>query len=534
MSAVSHLLPHLASLRVLSVESHDDHTVIDVIPRARTACCPRCSHRSRHLHSHYCRTVHDLPCSNRSVRLRLHVRRFRCRNQHCSQRVFCERLSATVGVRKRQTLALTDALTTIGFAVGGEAGARLAQVLHLPTSPATLLRLVRAHHVSVDDGVRVLGVDDWAKRKGRSYSTILVDLERHSPIDLLDDATSAALVAWLERHPEITIISRDRGKEYVLGATEGAPDATQVADRWHLLKNLGDTLEALFTQRQDWLETATPEETEGAKDERGEQGASPSSDTPAERDRAARRAKRLRRYEEVKTLHTGGMSVSETARTTGLSRGTVLTYVRAEHFPERARRRPGPADLTPHDAYLRERWAAGCHNGTRLWQELRERGYTGSVPTVKRYLREWRTDLHPDHQRGSPSRTPRQAAWLCTQFPENLSPNDIQTLERLRQGDTAVDLVYTLSQEFRRIVREQDRGALGSWLDQARASGIPRLKGFAEHLDRDRAAVDAALTLPWSQGQTEGQINRLKMLKRQMYGRAKLDLLRQRVLYRAA
>src|SRR5437588_10404702 len=170
-------------------------------------------------------------------------------------------------------------------------------------------------------------------------------------------------------------------------------------------------------------------------------------------------------------LHAGGMSLSETARTVGLARGTVVKYARAEHFPERARRRPGAADLAPHDAYLRERWTAGCHTGKRLWQELRERGYSGSVPTVERYLRTWRSDLDPGHRHGSLPLTPRQAAWLCTQFPEDLDADDIHALQQLRQGDTGLDLVYTLSQEFRRMVREQDRPALARWLDQARDSG---------------------------------------------------------------
>jgi transposase len=533
VSTVSCLLPHLASLRVLSVESYDDQTIIDLIPRVRTAACPLCSRRSRHLHSHYCRTVHDLPCGNRLVLLRLHVRRFRCRNRHCSRRVFCERLPTVARVRRRQTIALTDVLTSIGFALGGEAGARLANGLHLPTSPATLLRLVRAHPEAMDGDVRVLGVDDWAKRKGRSYGTILVDLERHCPIELLDDATSAALIAWLEQHPGVEIISRDRGKEYVLGATQGAPDAIQVADRWHLLKNLGDTLEALFTQHQEWLRQAVTPEDSG--DHTAEEMSAPTSETtPAERDQAARRAKRLRRYEEVKAWQAGGMSLSEIARTTGLSRGTVVKYARAEHFPERARRRPGPADLAPYDTYLRERWAAGCHNGKRLWDELRAQGYPGSVPTVERYLHDWRSYLATGHQHGSHPLTPRQAAWLCTQFPEELDADDATALQQLRQVEEAVDLVYTLSQEFRRIVREQDPAALDRWLGHAREGGIQHLKGFAEHLGRDQAAVEAALTLPWSQGQTEGQINRLKLLKRQMYGRAKLDLLRQRVLHRVA
>lgn len=210
----------------------------------------------------------------------------------------------------------------------------------------------------------VYRVDYWAKRKGRSYGIILVDLARHCPIDLLDDATSEALIVWLVGHPGVESIRRDRDKEYALGEAKGAPEATQVADRWHLLKNVGDTLEAVFTQHQEWLRHAASEAT-AAGEEPPEEVSAPSDETPAERDRAARREMRVQRYDEVKTLQAGGMNLSELAR-------TIVKYVRAEHFPERARRRPGAADLAPYDAYLRKRWSAGCHNGTRLWLELRE------------------------------------------------------------------------------------------------------------------------------------------------------------------
>jgi len=215
-----------------------------------------------------------------------------------------------------------------------------------------------------------------------------------------------------------------------------------VADRWRLLKNLGDTLESLFTRHQEWLrQSIAPEEKEKSGAGPAAEGSAPTSETPAERDRAARREKRLRRYEEVKALQAGGMSLSEIARTTGLARGTVVNYAQAEHFRERARRRPGPADLAPYDVCLRERWVAGCHNGKRLCYELREQGYRGSIATVERDLHARRSDLARSHPHGPHPLTPRQAAWLCTQLPDDLDEDGIYALQQLREVDAVVDLV---------------------------------------------------------------------------------------------
>jgi transposase len=529
------LLPHLAGFRFLDIASDSERLVIDLVPRGRTARCPRCSRRSRHIHSHYVRSLRDLPCGGHPVILCVHVRRFRCRNRHCSRQIFCERLPTLVEHRKRQSLPLIQALTEIGFALGGEAGSRLATFLQMPGSPASLLRLVRQCVEREDPRVRVLGVDDWAKRKGRSYGTILVDLERHCPIDLLPDATSEGLVTWLELHHEIEIISRDRGKEYAEGARQGAPDAIQVADRWHLLKNLSDVLETLFTHRSSWLRDGAAPHTGDADAMDDQKMVGEDDQSAAQQEVTARRERRVQRYEQVKALQAGGMSLSEIARTLQIARRTVLKYARADRFPERAPRRPGPASLQSHDTYLRDRWNAGCHNGSQLWRELRDQGYHGSAKTVLRYLYRWRTNT--DHHlrcRADHSVTPRHASWICTQPIDSLGDKEKRELQLLRAVSSDVETVYTLAQEFRRMVREQDRTALEGWLGQAVDSSVSELQGFAAHLKRDRKAVEAALTLPWSQGQTEGQINRLKLLKRQMYGRANIDLLRLRVLHRAA
>jgi transposase len=206
------------------------------------------------MHSYYRREPRDVPISDQAVQLHLHVRRFRCLVPPCPQRTFAERLPEVVPVAARRTRRLTSALQTLAFATGGEAGARLSHRLHMPVSPDTLLRIMRRAPCPVIPTPRVLGVDDFALRKGCRYGTLLVDLERRRRIDLLPDRTPSTLRDWLVPRPAIEVIARDRSTEYARGATEGAPQARQVADRWHLLHNLREALERMLYRRHAQLE----------------------------------------------------------------------------------------------------------------------------------------------------------------------------------------------------------------------------------------------------------------------------------------
>jgi transposase len=348
----SHLLPHLAAFRIMSITQADDRLILDISPKTHTACCPVCSRRTSRIHSRYVRSVHDLPCCGVPLVMRLHARRFVCRNRHCARQIFCERVPTLVPPRCRRTPQLTQALIAIGFALGGEGGSRLARALCMTVCPAHLLRLLRAEPVPAEESVRVLGVDDWAKRKGRSYGTILVDLERHRPIDLLADRTSETLAVWLTAHPGVEVLSRDRGKDYAEGGRVGAPDAVQVADRWHLLKNLGDVLERILTREHRHLREVAAQ----VQEEQPLEPSSPRELTRVEQEHRDRRARRVERYETVQDLKAKGLSICAIARVTGLTWNTAKKLASAPSFPERVVRRPGPMSVMSYDAYLRERW----------------------------------------------------------------------------------------------------------------------------------------------------------------------------------
>lgn len=503
------------------------------------------------------RQIQDLPIAGRSVVLYLHVRRFRCPSSRCPRRIFAEQVSGLVNRYARRTVPLRAALQEVGCSLGGRPGARLGGRLGMPASRATLLRLVRAAPLPPLDTPRVLGVDDWAFRRGQRYGSILVDLERRRPVDLLPDRTGSGLATWLREHPGTEIISRDRAGAYADGARQGAPAAIQVADRFHLLANVGELLERVLGGRRTALRQAAAAVdlalAEAAPPDAGAPVAASAarpSRTRAQEKQQTRRAQRLARYEAVLALHRQGYSQVAISKQVGLGRKTVRRYLRSDAFPERAPSAPRPTSLAPYDQYLRTRWADGCHNAHQLWQEIRSRGFPGQAAIVRQYLARWRpqsgrpgpppqqpTDSDHSPRRPAPSPTrvlsPRQARWLLLRAWDALTPEEQLYRAALVDEYPVIREAQQLATDFGGLVRAKDHPALATWFKRAEASSLPEIRSFAIGLRRDQAAVEAAITSVWSNGQTEGQVNRLKVLKRQMYGRAKLDLLRARFLYAA-
>lgn len=505
--------------------------------------CPRCGHLSDRVHSRYIRKLTDLPWRGRRVQLRLRSRRFFCRSAECPRKVFAERLPDVAGAYARTTTRLYEAHRQIGFALGGEPGARLAGRLAMPTSPDTLLRRIRSTPLPEALVPRVLGIDDWAFRKGSRYGTILCDLERQRVVDLLPNRDADTLAAWLKAHPGVEIITRDRAGPYALGAREGAPGAVQVADRWHLLGNVREALEHLLDRKHSCLrDAAQPASPPAAASAPLPGPAQPLPLLLAGVSRAAsrkqwRRERRQDRYQRVIDLSHQGWSVRQIARDLKMSRRTVRRFLRAEAFPERGARQPLPSKLDAMAPYLQQRWGEGCLNVAQLHRELQARGQRCSYATVQRQIERLGCAGTPTSNRPAAKRPPpvpvpsprRVSFWLVKRRDER-SEEQRQLIERLCASDEEIGNAVRLGVEFLDLVRERQADRLEEWLLETEGTAAREMRSLSKGLRQDQQAVSAALRLPWSNGPVEGHVNRLKAIKRQMYGRANFDLLRRRVL----
>jgi transposase len=558
------VFPHWTGLHLDSVCLNEQQCVMELTSTRCSARCPDCGRRSRRAHSWFTRVVADIALGVFPVRLRLHARRYRCLNAACPRQTFRERLPALAPPYQRRTPILRQRLEAVSFALGGQGGQRLARRLRLSeggTSRNTLLRLVRraviptASEIAPD--LRVLSVDDFAFRRGSHYGTILVDLDQHRVIDLLPDRDAATFATWLKQHhgQDVQVISRDRGGAFADGARQAAPHAVHVADRFHLLQNLGQALDQFLTREQHVL-TRVADAMSAAAEEQvtaGEVSTPEAPEMPAaapltrlEREHAAVEARRQARYERVVALASEGYSLREVARRAGVNRGTVRRYLRAGQYLSCAQRSRRPQACGAFAAYLRQRWEEGEHNSAALCAEIQDQGFTGAASTVRKYVRGWRTGpRRPGRRRRAedaagplPPRkhrfSPRQTRWILLRPVDELDADEQAYRQALCQESAAIATAQTLAEEFGRIVRTRAYSELEVWLTAAAKSRISELVSFSRGIRQDEEAVSAALRLPYSQGQTEGQVNRLKMLKRQTYGRANFDLLRRRVLYHAA
>jgi transposase len=511
------------------------------------ACCPCCAVPSSSVHSRYQRYPTDLPWGTHTVCLQLTVRKFVCRNAACTRRIFTERLPDLVAPSARKTHRLMTVLRAIGPALGGQAGARLAARLRLPTSPATLLRLVQAAPMPQTPALQAVGVDEWAWRRGHRYGTILVDLATHRVVGLLPDRSAASVVAWLAQHPTITVVCRDRSDLYADGIRRGAPEAMQVVDRFHLVQNLRQALEAFLIDHRPALQAAavgtamalmpTASPVPVAPMYRGRRRSPKPARQQAER--PPRHARWLAIYEAVRALRAQGTPIAIMARQLGISRPTVYAYLRrgTPPGPRRLQRRPSARVLTPYISYLIRRWRESGANSRQLWREIRALGYTHSARTVCRFITQLRraadAGLPPESQ-GSPYTRPQGPSARAVSFamvcPAAKRSPDAQTyVAQLCEMDMGIARAHALSQAFLAMVRERRGHDLEAWMSEATHSGIDELARFARGLQDDLIAIKAGLTLEWSNGATEGQIHRLKLMKRQGYGRAGFALLRQRI-----
>ena len=492
------------------------------------AVCPVCGQPSQREHSRYWRTVADVTALGMHLQLRVQARRFRCVNAQCPRKIFAERLP-DVPAWARRSDRVTTLLAYIALLDGGLPGKRVASLFGLDYSRHTLLRAARQLPFGEVQPVSVLGVDDFSYRRGVRFGTLLYDFDRKQVIDLLPERSAEFLAAWLKAHPGVKVISRDRGGEYAVGSRQGAPEAIQVADRFHLMQNLGDCLERLV--QRVGVHLPVPAEPAPSPDQAPPVAAAPTPhpSTKGELAKAATRQRRQERQNAILDLQQQGASLRTIARELHLGRKTVRRYL--HELPTNARA-PQGSRLDAHAEYLKRRWSEGIHTASTLLTEIRARGYTGSDSNLRRYVRPWRGSDPAAHALRKPAvETVSPPAFRRLALKKAPSPEEAQLLARITRSNPQLETAVRLANDFAQSIRQHQLPLLTAWLDNATNAGIPECKSFADSIRKDLDAVTNGVTLPWSQGRVEGSINRLKAIKRAMYGRGKHDLLRRRVLF---
>jgi transposase len=540
------IFPDLPQIEVEGVEVAEEIT-LTLRTISPTASCPSCGTASSRIQSRYMRTLRDLPAVGHPIRLLLHARRFFCTKRTCAQKIFVERLPELCHPYAQRTKRLQEALRRLGLSLGGQRGADVGCEHGINGSRDTILRLVHQSEPPAESEPHIIGLDDWAWKRRMRYGTLICDLERGVPIDVLADRRVETVSAWLQKHPTIEIISRDGSAEYASAIKKGAPQAREVSDRWHLVKNLAGCVSVLLAscltqlRRAEIVAAASVEPVE------------PPSAEPAryQRARAERRAQQVRqaerqvRYEQITALQKQDMNSAEIAAAVGMNERTIRHWLSRGDVPYAGPRKPRSSPLDPYKTYLLERWRQGCRSGAQLETEVRAKGYKGSQKAIYRCLATLKLFVSSPSRRASGQaclqtqrlRNPLlvlsapQASWLFFRKEEDLKAEEQENLRQLRQASPDLETAYQLVQSFLHMVRELSGERLEEWLDKAQASHLQAFESFVTGVQQDKEAVLAGLTLVWSTGPVEGQVNRLKLIKRSMYGQADLDLLKHRVLH---
>ncbi|HEX2298940.1 MAG TPA: ISL3 family transposase, partial [Pseudonocardiaceae bacterium] len=490
---------HLSSVVVEEVAVDDAALAFAARTATREAACPGCGTVSARVHGGYRRRLADLAVAGRRVVIDLAVRRFRCRTAECGRRTFVEQVDGLTERFARRTSSLRRTLERIALALAGRPAARLTRHLSIPASANSLLRLLRRlPDKQPDTAPRVMGVDDFAFKKGHVYGTIIVDVETGEPVDVLPDRTADTLISWLRDHPGAQVVCRDRASAYAEAVRTACPDAIQVADRYHLWMNLCEAVEKCVAEHRKCLaepadDTAAPNPAVPVPDATTEEVPAPME--------GLRAIKRRERHAAVHDLYDKGVPIQVIAETLGLDRKTVRRYAHAA-TPDDVSSGTGSrryGHIHPYLPYLYRRWNEGCTDAARLCAEIREQGYRGSERTVRRHLQDVRASGKPAPAKPD-ELTVRKATWLLTSHPYKIDESNRLKLKQLLARCPELDAVADCVRSFAQMMTERRGSDLDDWLTRAESTGFKPLCSLARGLRQDFDAVTAGLTLEWSSG----------------------------------
>jgi transposase len=496
----------LSALVIEGVEDAGDTIVVRARTRDEPAACPGCGAATARVHGYHERTPADVPVDGRRVLVKVRARRMRCPVQGCAVQTFREQVPGVLERYQRRTVRLDRQVSAAVRALAGRAGSRLLAALGIGISRHIALRTLLQIALPAMEVPRVLGIDDFALRKGLVYATILIDAETGRRVDVIEGRTADVVEDWLRAHPGVEVVTRDGSGAYGEAVRSALPEAVQVSDRWHLWHGLGEAAwKEVSAHSACWAEAAGIPLQEGKLAETT-----------------------LERWQQVRDLRSQGVGLADCARRLGLAMNTVKRYDKADK-PGRLRRarKYQPTLVDPYRDHLRRRRAEEPGvPAQQLLREIREIGYPGSSNLLVRYLNQGRADAPCSHL------SPRKAARLLLSNPDNLKDGPSETAERIASACPEMKTLADLIRSFA-VMLDPDPAneeKLQQWMADARAADLPNLHSFTRGLDLDIKAATAGLTLPYHNGRTEGVNCKTKMIKRQMYGRAGFALLRRRIL----
>jgi transposase len=494
----------LSALVIEDVQDAGEVIVVRTRTRGGTVACPACGTETSRVHGYHERTPADVPLDGRRVLVKVRARRMRCPDLDCTVQTFREQVPGVLERYQRRITRLTAQVSAVARELAGRASARLLPALGISVSRHTALRVLLKVPLPAPAVPRVLGIDDFALRRGLVYATVLIDAETGRRVDVVPGRTTDAAEARLRDHPGVEVLCRDGSGAYGEAARRALPGAVQVSDRWHLWHLLGEAArKEVLAHCACWAKGTPMQEGKRAETTR-------------------------ERWQQVRDLRGRGVGLLDCARRLNLSLNTVKRYDRAGE-PERLQRVPKykPALVGPHRDYLRKRRAEQPGVPVQqLLREIRERGYQGSSNLLVRYVNQGRLDGDRPHL------SPRRAARLLLTRPDRLTGGQAETLARIEAACPEMTALASLIRSFAALLVPEPGNAarLQEWVTAARAAGLPHLHALTRGLDLDSQAATAALTMPFHNGRTEGVNTKTKMIKRQMYGRAGFNLLRHRIL----
>jgi len=510
---------------VTGIDKCRDKVQIEVVSKQYGSKCPGCQVLSKTVHSYYRRTVMDLPIIGHKAWICLKARKFRCLNECCERKVFAERFSEHFKSSKRVTTRMENRLLEIAQQLGGNGGERICRQLNMPTSSSTLIRSIHRCPVKAIPSPRVLGIDDWAYTKRINYGTILVDLERRKVIDLLPDREAESIEKWLKDHPGVEIITRDRFANFANGVRRASDSIINVADRWHLLYNLTEVLKKMLTRNNHYLKETREDEIVKEMDK---------DILAQEADKKAQFQARSiyhKKFIEVKRMLAMGYTVVRITRELAIDRRTVYKWKKLDEVPRRKKREQ--TNIVMFEEQVRK--ILSERPGTSIftiWQTIRQQGYTGSQVTAYKQIGRIKGKKHKYlPTQASAFWQPGKISLLMCKSPDKLTAKEKEMIACLSSRSNEIKQAVILANGFRTMMDQKNGVLLNTWIERTISSDIKELSGFARGMLGDFNAVQNALSMQWSNGQVEGQVNKLKTIKRQMYGRASFSLLKKRLIY---